>query len=424
MLRKIMHDLQGFFVLAVALGIGALLLLNNARPQVSYSLQSGSPLPPTQDNASVSQIVAAAGNTTPIIATNTIDALTPPTVTPTPVLVQGGDALLTGVQATATRAVPVGPTESVPTSVATPQGVVSVSRPNPRQGQFSLPPELAPLSLDSHDHFWFRRPVDASANSTQLFYYTYGSNGPGNEWRVHHGLDMPNPIGKEVRAAGDGTVVWAGDNYTWKLPNGKIDRAYTYGNVIIIEHDFGYQGKKLYTLYAHLQLILGYVQPGVHVSMGDVIGLSGESGVVSGPHVHFEVRVGENSYYSTRNPLLWMTPYEGHGVIAGRLLYANGAPVEDELVTLTQARKTIDTTTTYVNPKRPGKDSWNVVGDDVRNESFVFGDVDAGTYMVSMNANGFHFEQEVIVRAGTTSFVDFGQLPTPPQATKAPTTAP
>src|SRR5689334_18629436 len=135
MLRKILHDLQGFFVLAVALGIGALLLLNNARPQVSYSPPVGSQLAPTQDDASVSQIVAAAGNNTPIIPTNTVDALIPATVTPTPVLVQGSDALLSGAQATATRAAPIGPTESAPTSVPTPVGPISVSRPNPRQGQ-------------------------------------------------------------------------------------------------------------------------------------------------------------------------------------------------------------------------------------------------------------------------------------------------
>jgi murein DD-endopeptidase MepM/ murein hydrolase activator NlpD len=409
-MRKLAHDLQGFMVLAVALGIGALLLINNARPQVTYTLPVGTAPPATQDNASVNQIVAAAGNTTPIIPTNTVDALLP---TATPVLVQGGDALLTGLQATATRAGPNAPTESVPTAVASPVGPQVVRNPDRSGTQFSPPPELAPLSLDSRDHFWFRRPVDASSNSTELFYYTYGADGPGNQWRVHHGLDMPNPIGKEVRAAGAGIVIWAGNNYTWKLPNGKIDRAYTYGNVVIIQHDFGFQGKPLYTLYAHMQVILPFITPGQRVQMGDVIGLVGDSGVVSGPHVHFEVRVGENSYYTTRNPLLWMTPYEGHGIVAGRLLYPNGQPVEDESVFLIQGRRTVDSTSTYVNPRRPTRTEWSVNSDEVWNETFVMGDVPVGTYTIYMNANGFRFEREIVVQPSTTTFVDFGQVSAP-----------
>mgnify|MGYP000966310288 CR=1 FL=1 len=54
-----------------------LLLLNNARPQVSYSLGGGSPLPATQDNASVSQIVAAAGNEAQDLGHPTTDEISP-----------------------------------------------------------------------------------------------------------------------------------------------------------------------------------------------------------------------------------------------------------------------------------------------------------------------------------------------------------
>jgi murein DD-endopeptidase MepM/ murein hydrolase activator NlpD len=415
MLRKIARDLQGFLVLGVALALGVVLLLNNARPQASYSLAADTPAPQQdpQDPKAVSQIIAAANNATPLIATHTLESPALRTSTPTAVLVQSGDALVIPNAPTPTRFVPQVPTEIPPTAAAAPEGPIVRANPNTRAGQFSPPPALAPLSLDPRDHFWFRRPVDASANSTELFYYTYGADGPGNQWRVHHGLDMPNPIGKEVRAAGEGVVVWAGDNYTWTLPSGKVDRTYTYGNVIIIRHSFGYQGKPIYTVYAHLQVIMPYITENTQVQMGDVIGLSGESGVVSGPHVHFEVRIGENSYYDTRNPLLWMTPYEGHGVIAGRLLYANGQPVEDELVTLTQGDVIVDTTTTYVNPRRPDKETWNVNGDEVWRETFVIGDVPAGEYTVSMKANGLRFQQRVVVRPGTTTFVDLGQVPIP-----------
>lgn len=423
-MRRFARDLQGFLVLLVALALGAVLLLNNARPQVSYTAPGTNQQAPTSSEGSVQDMMAAASNLTSIPPTNTLDALLPPTSTPTPVFVQDGVAFsATSAAPTPTRYVPGQPTEIIPTAAATPEGPDVRRDPNPRAGQFSPPPEIAPLSLDPKDHFYFRRPVDSSANSTELFYYVYGSDGPQNEWRVHHGIDLGNPIGKEVYAAGDGRVIYAGSNYTWKRPNGQIDRAYTYGNVVIIEHDFGWQGKRLYTLYAHLKVILPNIVPNTHVKMGDVIALSGDTGEVSGPHVHFEVRVDENWYYSTRNPILWMTPYEGYGVVAGRLLYANGRPVEDQIVYLTQGRTTIDTTTTYVHPKQPDSTTWNVVSDEVWKETFAIGDVPAGDYTIFMNVNGIRFEKQITVRPGTTTFVDFGQVPLPGVSISTPATA-
>jgi len=232
---------------------------------------------------------------------------------------------------------------------------------------------------------------------------------------------MPNPIGKEVKAAGPGRVIWADEHYLWREP-GLTDKAYTYGNVVIIEHDFGYEGQKLFTLYAHLSVFLVHVND--RVQRGDVVGLSGASGQVSGPHVHFEVRVGKNYYFNTRNPVLWMAPYLDHGVIAGRVVYRNGSMVEGAPVSLLQAQRgrVIDTTTTYVDPYRPGKSQWHVTPDDYWNENFVFGDVPAGQYQVMVNINGVRLNKDVTVYPGTTSFVDLGQAPSNPAtpATEAP----
>ncbi|GAB4551481.1 MAG: hypothetical protein OHK0023_18480 [Anaerolineae bacterium] len=337
-----------------------------------------------------------------------------PTETPTPL-----KTIVWQQTPTATRFVPDQPTAPAPVAFGAPTEQAVARNNDPRKGQFSPPPEQVPLSLDPRDHFWFRRPVDTSANSASIFWYAYGADGPQNLWRVHHGLDLPNPIGKEVFAAAPGTVIWADDNYIWYENGQRVESAYTYGNVVIIEHDFGFQGKRLYTLYAHLQVILTKV--GQRVQTGEIIGLSGRSGVVSGPHVHFEVRVGRNNYYETRNPLLWMAPYENHGVVAGRVLFENGLPVEDVTVQLIRNGRVVDTTTTYVNPRRPGRERWNVNPDEVWRENFVIGDVPAGEYQVAVTVNGQRFIKRVTVRSATTSFIDLTSpddrlLPTPTPA--------
>ena len=89
--------------------------------------------------------------------------------------------------------------------------------------------------------------------------------------RMHTGLDFPAPAGTPVLAARIGTVTVAG----W------IDG---YGNTVALKHKLGVS-----TLYAHLSAIL--VKPGQRVAVGHPLGRVGSSGVSSGPHLHFEVRV-------------------------------------------------------------------------------------------------------------------------------------
>ena len=70
-----------------------------------------------------------------------------------------------------------------------------------------------------------------------------------------------------------------------------------YGKAIVIEHSFKYNGEALYTLYAHLDELL--VVKGEVVQSGQKIGLMGNTGKTTGPHLHFEVRVGKNEYFSS-----------------------------------------------------------------------------------------------------------------------------
>jgi murein DD-endopeptidase MepM/ murein hydrolase activator NlpD len=90
--------------------------------------------------------------------------------------------------------------------------------------------------------------------------------------RLHTGVDIPAPSGTPIRAAADGMVLSAG-------PRGG------YGNTVIIDH-----GSSMATLYAHQSDI--NVAPGQTVQAGDVIGEVGSTGLSTGPHLHFEVRIG------------------------------------------------------------------------------------------------------------------------------------
>lgn len=89
-------------------------------------------------------------------------------------------------------------------------------------------------------------------------------------FRKHEGMDIINDVGTPIYAAGDGTVEFGG-----RSGGG-------YGIVVVINHGFGYQ-----TLYAHLSKVL--VRSGAKVKRGDLIAKSGRSGLVSGPHLHYEV---------------------------------------------------------------------------------------------------------------------------------------
>jgi murein DD-endopeptidase MepM/ murein hydrolase activator NlpD len=88
----------------------------------------------------------------------------------------------------------------------------------------------------------------------------------------HEGLDISNDVGTPVHATGDGVVEAAGRTQAGL------------GNMIVINHGYGYT-----TVYGHLDKIL--VQPGEGVKRGAMIARSGRTGVVTGPHLHYEVRL-------------------------------------------------------------------------------------------------------------------------------------
>jgi murein DD-endopeptidase MepM/ murein hydrolase activator NlpD len=89
--------------------------------------------------------------------------------------------------------------------------------------------------------------------------------------KVHLGLDIVNDVGTPVYCAGDGIVHMAGQS------GGGL------GIAVVIDHGYGYQ-----TVYAHLSKV--FVHAGQKVQRGDLIAKCGKSGLVTGPHLHYEVR--------------------------------------------------------------------------------------------------------------------------------------
>ena len=88
----------------------------------------------------------------------------------------------------------------------------------------------------------------------------------------HPGIDIKATMGDPVTASAGGSIIYSG-------------KQSGYGNIVIIDHDKG-----LCTVYAHLSEILA--ETGSVVTEGRVIGRVGMSGNSTGPHLHFEVRVG------------------------------------------------------------------------------------------------------------------------------------
>ncbi len=94
------------------------------------------------------------------------------------------------------------------------------------------------------------------------------------EWRAHKGIDYAAPSGTPVKATSDGTVSFAGTQRG-------------YGKLIVLKHAGPYE-----TAYGHLSRFEKGLANGSRVKQGDIIGYVGMTGMATGPHLHYELRVG------------------------------------------------------------------------------------------------------------------------------------
>lgn len=249
-----------------------------------------------------------------------------------------------------------------------------------------------PWAPTEFDHFYFSRPVAADEINWPLPDYRYG--GVFLPDVVHTGIDIPAPIGTEVLATGSGRVTWAG----YGLFRGVKDIDDPYGLAIVIKHDFGYKAQELFTVYGHLDQI--NVVVGQHIEDGELIGLVGQTGKVTGPHLHYEVRIGKNNFFDTRNPELWLAPPIGWGLIAGRVMSTSGDLIESYLIKV----RSMDTTQTWnVNTYGQGA----ATSDDYYRENVILGDLPAGRYEIWIAYQGSTYNQEIDVSSGMISYFTF-----------------
>jgi murein DD-endopeptidase MepM/ murein hydrolase activator NlpD len=102
------------------------------------------------------------------------------------------------------------------------------------------------------------------------------------ERKFHCGIDISVNEGTGIRAAAEGRVIFSG----WKEG---------YGNAVIVRHRNGY-----ITVYAHNSKNMA--QQDALVKKGEIIALSGQTGAVTGAHLHFEIR----KYLTPLNPLRFL----------------------------------------------------------------------------------------------------------------------
>ncbi|MEK5040780.1 murein hydrolase activator EnvC family protein [Sporosarcina sp. FSL K6-3457] len=121
---------------------------------------------------------------------------------------------------------------------------------------------------------------------------SFGWRTLGGISRQHRGSDIANSIGTPIVSAADGVVSYAGP-------------LSTYGNVVMVTHSI--EGQTFTTVYAHLSTIA--VSVGTEVDKGQYIAAMGNTGRSTGPHLHFEIHVGNWSASgpSAVNPLRYVS---------------------------------------------------------------------------------------------------------------------
>jgi murein DD-endopeptidase MepM/ murein hydrolase activator NlpD len=254
----------------------------------------------------------------------------------------------------------------------------------------------APLTV------WLRRPISPRDNPFIDQTYRYGSTMGGN-FQQHQGVEFNNPDGTPVLAAGAGTVVLAG-------------RAEAGALTVTIRHDTTVTRNgityRLYSTYYH-NSSLG-VKEGERVRAGQEIAKVGNTGRATNDHLHLELSASPTDSLRaivdssqrfppyTTNAELWVEPLPGTGIVAGQVVGADGAPVQQARIYGLVKPTPTETPFSFVETYADKGHSHPLYG-----EHFAVGDVPAGSYVLGTEIGGKRVLRRITVAPGKLTWVVF-----------------
>ena len=267
-------------------------------------------------------------------------------------------------------------------------------------GEFDAPPggQAGQPPADPQAPMFARPILPRDGNPYIDATYRYGSTMGGN-FQQHQGVEFNNPAGTQVRAIGDGVVVFAGP-------------AEAGANTVAIRHDQRVADRYIFSVYYHNSSLA--VTNGQRVRAGDVIARVGNTGRATNDHLHLEVHAStvmdSNQVVDpavrfpphTTNPQLWLEPLPGTGIVAGRVLDAAGNPVQGARIYGLVQPYPEETPFSFVETYRDRAHSHPLYG-----ENFAVGDVPAGSYTLGVDINGTRVWRRVLVQPGRVTIVEF-----------------
>ncbi|HEX5964018.1 MAG TPA: peptidoglycan DD-metalloendopeptidase family protein [Gemmatimonadales bacterium] len=249
---------------------------------------------------------------------------------------------------------------------------------------------------------WFKRPIALTDNSFIDQTYRYGSTMGGN-FQQHQGVEFNNPDGTPVYAIGAGTVVYAGPAEAGAL-------------TVTIRHDTPVtaNGKRyrIFSTYYHNSALA--VKVGRKVTKGALIARVGNTGRATNDHLHLEISASPSDSIAmivdslqrfppyTSNPELWIEPLPGTGIIAGQVLDASGAPVQQARIYGITKRDPVDTPFSFAETYGDKAHPHPLYG-----EHFAVSDVPPGSYTLGTEIGGQKVFRQVVVEEGKLTWVVF-----------------
>jgi len=314
--------------------------------------------------------------------------------------------LLIPMLVVACKATPT-PTEN-PTATTAPEPTATIEvQPTLTPTATLEPTPVFPPDLNCGENFcqaaWaglLEKPISAEYNQFIDLTYPYASTANGL-LDPHHGVEFVNEYGTPILAAQDGEVVFAGSDY----PDALGPYAGFYGNVVVIKHSGLFEGRDVYTLYGHMGEI--QVTTGQLVTVGEQIGIVGMTGIATGTHLHFEVRLDRNDYFQTTNPSLWFAPVDrvngGQGAgLAGLAVNTLDQPIDQLSLTL----ELLDADGNAVQWYYPVTYyTYGSNANPVTGENFAISDLPPGNYKLSYITAALH-TQYFTLEPGSLGLID------------------